>query len=78
MYLAYKLPHSTLASVGSYFDRDPTTIHHAIRKVERALLNNPEFAKGIATLINHATEYLEGCSDGPRAPPPTTRRRRVS
>jgi chromosomal replication initiator protein len=42
MYLARQLTTMSLAQVGRYFGRDHTTVRHACRKVEAALLHDAE------------------------------------
>ena len=52
MYLARNLTNLSLVSIGQSFDRDHTTVMHAIDKIESKLKNNDDLQDEINGLIN--------------------------
>jgi len=55
MYLARQLTHASLAEVGRAFDRDHTTVLHAVDKIQTLLQHDPKFKKAIDTLTQGVT-----------------------
>lgn len=50
MYLAKQLTSRSLPEIGRKFDRDHTTVMHAVRKVEELILEDPNLAENIEVL----------------------------
>jgi chromosomal replication initiator protein len=50
MYLAKQLTSRSLPEIGRKFDRDHTTVLHAVRKVEELVLEDTSMAESIETL----------------------------
>ena len=50
MYLARQLTHASLTEVGRAFDKDHTTVLHAVTKVEALIREDPKFKKTVDTL----------------------------
>ncbi len=55
MYLARQLTHASLAEVGRAFDRDHTTVLHAVDRIQTLLRDDPKFKKTIDTLTRGLT-----------------------
>ena len=50
MYLAKQLTSRSLPEIGRKFDRDHTTVMHAVRKVEELIIEDKSLAENINTL----------------------------
>jgi chromosomal replication initiator protein len=50
MYLAKQLTSRSLPEIGRKFDRDHTTVMHAVRKVEELIVEDASLAESINTL----------------------------
>jgi chromosomal replication initiator protein len=50
MYLARQLTHASLTEVGRAFDKDHTTVLHAVTKVEALVREDPKLKKTVETL----------------------------
>ena len=50
MYLAKQLTSRSLPEIGRKFDRDHTTVMHAVRKVEELIIEDPTLAENVDTL----------------------------
>ena len=55
MYLAKQLTSRSLPEIGRKFDRDHTTVMHAVRKVEELIVEDSSMAESINDL-RHALE----------------------
>ncbi len=44
MWLADRVAHAALADIGRYFDRDHTTVTHAIQRIDRLMASDAAFA----------------------------------
>ena len=51
IYLATQLTDLSQSAIGAYYDRDHTTVGHSIRKVEKNIHSDPNFAYEIEELI---------------------------
>lgn len=51
IYLATQLTDLSQSAIGAYYDRDHTTIGHSIKKVERSIHQDPNFAYEVEELI---------------------------
>jgi chromosomal replication initiator protein len=57
MYLARELTPLSLPAIGRMFDRDHTTVLHAIATIEAVMRNDPVFAASVAMLRNSIAHH---------------------
>ena len=55
MYLARQLTHATLTEVGRAFDKDHTTVLHAVAKIQTLMREDPKLRKTVDTLSEGVT-----------------------